>query len=561
MLICGIKLTHDGSIAVIDCSPDIPKLLFSIEMEKLKNNPRYDRIHDLKIIDKVLCENGVPPQTIDRWVIDGWKHGVALGQPVEFYHEFEQHATGSILDSNRTGHLNIGRMRVPYKSYRHMASHIVGTYVTSPFGLTCDPVYVVTWDGGQNPRVYFVDPEADPQVMYVGTVMEFYGIIYSIMGYYFGPYKNPEVMKEPNISASNPLYGGYETPGKLMSYIALGVINQPLRQELITVYLDMEQRHRSELGDQVLGYHQNGIFEHAFMRRVERLNQLHGLDDATVLRTIHSVLEHLLVERTKQLVPKNSLLMFTGGSALNIKWNSALRDSGHFAEVWVPPFPNDTGTALGAAACEMVHELGCWALDWSVYAGPQLMLGGVRAGRRMSVEGLAKFFADNPSTPVVVLNGRAELGPRALGNRSILAAATLPSNKAHLNAIKRRENFRPVAPICLEHLAPEVFTPGTPDPHMLFEHWVRQDWLDRVPAIAHLDNSARLQTVSHEDNPIIHELLVHYFRLTGIPLLCNTSANYNGKGFFPDVESALRWGEVEHVWSNGVMFDRSCLIN
>jgi len=560
MLICGIKLTHDGSVAVIDLSPEVPKLLFSVEMEKLNNNPRYERIKDLGVIRQVLLDNGIKPSAIERWVIDGWKHGNAQGQPVEFYHEFEQGASGDLLTSQRGGHISIGNRYVEYKSYRHMASHVVGTYVTSPFGLTCDPAYVVTWDGGQNPRVYLVDPEAHPSIIYIGTVMEFYGIIYSIMGYYFGPYKNERVMKEPDIGAHNPMYGGYETPGKLMSYIALGKFMPRLYDQMRNVHAELEHEHRKELGDQVLGYHQNGILEHRFMRRVVEISHRLELDDASVLFTLHRMLERLLVERTCALVPQGSRLLFTGGSALNIKWNSALRDSGHFLEVWVPPFPNDTGTALGAAACEMVHELGCWTLDWSVYAGPKLMLGRVSGGRSMSATELGQFIADHPSEPVVVLHGRAEIGPRALGNRSIIAAATSVRMKSKLNAMKQREDFRPVAPICLEEFAPEVFDPGTPDPYMLFEHWVKLDWEDRVPAVVHLDKSARLQTINQDENPVMCEILTSYHNKTGIPLLCNTSANLNGKGFFPDVESALRWGGTNYVWADGVLFDQSCLI-
>jgi carbamoyltransferase len=152
--------------------------------------------------------------------------------------------------------------------------------------------------------------------------------------------------------------------------------------------------------------------------------------------------------------------------------------------------------------------------------------------------------------------GRAELGPRALGARSIIAPATNPGMKDLLNDIKHRENYRPVAPICLEEHAPEIFDPGTPDPYMLFEHRVRPDWVQRVPAILHLDGTARLQTVSPADDPVLATILGEYYKRSGIPVLCNTSANYHGKGFFPDAVSAMNWGGVDHVWVNGVLHQR-----
>jgi carbamoyltransferase len=157
---------------------------------------------------------------------------------------------------------------------------------------------------------------------------------------------------------------------------------------------------------------------------------------------------------------------------------------------------------------------------------------------------------------VVVLNGRAELGPRALGGRSILAPAVDPGMKDTLNRIKNREHYRPVAPICLTEHAPRVFEPGSPDPYMLFEHFVRPEWVNRIPAVVHLDGTARLQTVSEYDDPTLAAILREYHRLSGIPVLCNTSANHNGRGFFPDVASAFDWGKVDMVWAEGMIYRR-----
>jgi carbamoyltransferase len=88
---------------------------------------------------------------------------------------------------------------------------------------------------------------------------------------------------------------------------------------------------------------------------------------------------------------------------------------------------------------------------------------------------------------------------------------------------------------------------------MLFDHDLRPDWRDRVPAVMHVDGSARLQTVG-PDNPLMYRLLTAYEQSTGIPVLCNTSANFKGRGFFPDAASAMRWGQVRYVWSEGTLF-------
>jgi hypothetical protein len=142
-------------------------------------------------------------------------------------------------------------------------------------------------------------------------------------------------------------------------------------------------------------------------------------------------------------------LCSTGGCALNIKWNSLLRDSGMFRAIWVPPFPNDSGAALGAACCEMVREGRALALQWDVYSGPDLQPQRPAPAWTASPcdeRRLARILHEQ-AEPVVVLHGRAAVGPRALGNRSILASAVEPGMKDRLNAIKGRADYRPVAPV------------------------------------------------------------------------------------------------------------------
>jgi carbamoyltransferase len=108
----------------------------------------------------------------------------------------------------------------------------------------------------------------------------------------------------------------------------------------------------------------------------------------------------------------------------------------------------------------------------------------------------------------------------------------------------------------MEEHAPRIFDPGTHDPYMLFDHYVRAEWKTRVPAICHLDGTARLQTVKAQENESIYRLIDEYYRLTGIPLLCNTSANFNGSGFFPDCESAMQWAGVNYVYCAGILYEK-----
>jgi carbamoyltransferase len=206
----------------------------------------------------------------------------------------------------------------------------------------------------------------------------------------------------------------------------------------------------------------------------------------------------------------------------------------------------------------MFSETADRSLDWSVYSGPNVAISDPLPGwsmRRCSPAECGRLLHDT-GEPVVFLSGRAELGPRALGHRSILAPAVNGRMKDVLNRVKERESYRPVSPICLEDRATDIFYPGSPDPYMLFDHRVAERWQARTPAICHLDGTARLQTISRDDSVEVVEALNGYSAASGVPLLCNTSANRKGRGFFPDASSAMAWGGSNYVWCNGHLFER-----
>jgi carbamoyltransferase len=306
-----------------------------------------------------------------------------------------------------------------------------------------------------------------------------------------------------------------------MAWVGLGKVDETLFPLFDQVY------------SETLSLRWEFLFE--FTRTVHR-RLPRDLDEAAAVASFQAWVGNRLVDGLTRVLEREPALprrlCFTGGCALNIAWNARLRACGLFEDVWVPPFPNDAGSALGAAAADLVSSQEGTSIEWDVYRGPALDSGGAAPGwdgRPCPVEELARFLHES-GEPVVFLHGRAELGPRALGNRSILCSAVCPETKALLNELKLREWYRPVAPICLESDAPEVFDPGTSDPYMLFTHMVRPQWRDRVPAIVHLDGTARLQTVHSDQNPLVARLLEEYRRQSGIPLLCNTSANLKGRG-------------------------------
>ncbi|WP_234331960.1 carbamoyltransferase N-terminal domain-containing protein [Streptomyces sp. NRRL S-87] len=559
-----MKLTHDGAVALVDGD----ELIFSVEMEKLDNSARYSQIDDLSVVVRLLGDFGYRVQDVDRWVIDGWdgaKAGhVSLldhGTPVELdlapYRETEE--VPDVFTPGLSGTFPLAGEPLPFTSHVHIAGHISSAYCTSPFAERNEPSLVLVWDGGLFPRLYSVDPETG--VENGGELFPLIGHTYATAAHHFGPFRRTD---------ESSTVDDLSVAGKLMAYIALGTPQPQVIEVLRTClheHFEADDENTAVFRAEVGGFGSNAEpslkYVHAFFRDVrDRIPR--DVSDADVLASVHQFLEDVLIERLAAKVrswkgegPWN--LCFVGGCALNIKWNSALRRMDLFRDVWVPPFPNDSGSAIGAAALGMIDAAGIGPIRWNPRLGPALAPAPPAPEgwqvRPCSPQELAEVL-HTTGLPVVVLDGRAELGPRALGGRSILAAPVQQSAKDVLNEVKGREGYRPVAPICLEEHAPEIFSPGSPDPHMLFDHVVRPDWRDRIPAVLHLDDTARLQTVGPDDDPTLRAVLTAYHRLSGVPVLCNTSANFNGTGFFPDVASALAWGRVDRVWSDGTLYTR-----
>lgn len=122
-----------------------------------------------------------------------------------------------------------------------------------------------------------------------------------------------------------------------------------------------------------------------------------------------------------------------------------------------------------------------------------------------------------------------------------------------LNGIKHRAARRSVAAVCLAERATEVLGPGGTDPYLTFEHRIRTEWTNRIPAVQ-VDGTARVQTIDAAAKSPMARILAAYEAISGIPVLCNTSANSEGCGFFPDVAAAARWGGTRYIWSEGYLY-------
>jgi carbamoyltransferase len=267
-------------------------------------------------------------------------------------------------------------------------------------------------------------------------------------------------------------------------------------------------------------------------------------------------------------------LCMAGGVALNCVMNARLRDQSPFKHIWVQPAAGDAGTALGAALWIDASE---GARDWGLEAreefgskvtrtvhtssaSPQALAPSLSKSKRpyqmehaflgpsYSDEEIEEFlrwsklpyrrFANIAEETADILaqdkvigwfQGRMEFGPRALGGRSILASPIHASMQAQLNEIKDREDFRPVAPVVLQEEAANWFANAGVSPFMLFVYDVLPAKADKIPAVRHVDGTARIQTINRHQNPLYYELIKAFQLRTGVPVLVNTSFNTRGK--------------------------------
>lgn len=549
MIICGIKITHDSALALLEDG----KLVFSVELEKISNQKRHIRFIEPKYIDEILASFGYRRADVDAWVVDGWhnlsdnkdgKNYIKFGDEYIFVNNYQNR----LLDLSENNMVSgSSDMFMNYNSYTHTYTHLCSSYCTSPFSVNNEKSYVMLFDGGSKPVLYYYDGN---NFVFCNEVLKFGGDIYADVSSRFEPYTNMRKCIDGQDSFN------LHFVGKVMAYIAKG----EKKQEVIDIcYAIYEKLTTDNCFDN--DWKQNRIFANEFEKQCKGIYR-----DVDCLTSFHYFIQEILSVKLVETVNRCEFdcnnICLAGGNMLNIKWNSEIRKTGRFRKIYAPPFINDSGSAIGAVCAEWLRISGQSHVKWCTYSGMPVVDSVSLSGwskRNCSIKELANIIATT-GEPIVMINGNCELGPRALGNRSILADPRCKEMKSILNMIKNRETYRPVAPICIEEDATEYFIPGTPDKYMLFEHTITEKG-KKIPAIVHIDGTARLQTVTREDNAIIYELLSEFRKITGISVLCNTSANFLGSGFFPDIESVQRWGKCNYIWCEGYLHEKIDKIN
>ena len=263
-----------------------------------------------------------------------------------------------------------------------------------------------------------------------------------------------------------------------------------------------------------------------------------------------------LTEYLKSFDPEEENLIIAGGCMLNCTANAEIEKQGLFKNIYCFPATNDAGIVLGAAYMH-IKEL---CKEWEpkriehVYYG----VGYPRSKTPLRLKSVSSALSNYNMQEVVDLlinnkvvawyQGRSEVGPRALGHRSLLASVENIKNWDFINKyIKEREPFRPLAPIVLDKYYLDIFDDPNPEnlsSFMLKNVIIKEEWRKRIPAVCHIDNTARPQYLKREINPELYDLIEAYYEKTGIPMLINTSLNGKGEPIVENFDNLLRFMEL-----------------
>ena len=505
MKIFSYNPSHDGAIVYLQDA----HLVVSVEAEK-NSNYRYSPISSHDVFN-VLGELDEMPDVIST---GGWwpREKPILGSyTIAGYRGVSKN--DFIVDQRRL----LGRP-VHYFSSSHERSHLL-----CAFGMSClpkgTPCYALVWEGAIG-AFYEIDTELN--ITLLADVMNEPGHRYILL---YG-------LADPTFPKGAP-FSRFSDAGKLMALASFSNRRTPSEEEekLIDFLLDCS-------------YLEPNPYENLEHSRYYNV----GLDDPE-FRNFAGIFSDkifdVFYQFAKSNMKKRMPLLIAGGCGLNCDWNTKWKESGLFPEVFVPPVANDSGSAIGTAIDAQLHFTGNPKIDWNVYSGLGFItVDSFDLTQYDLYETNYELIADMLASDLIIgwVSGKFEIGPRALGNRSILAAPFQEGTRVRLNEIKQREKFRPIAPVCLEEEAARWFGCEKASPFMLFTHRVRTKAL---AAVTHVNGTARIQTVSYVTNRNLYDLLIAFKARTGYGVLCNTSLNFNGRGFINKIDDLSAYA-VEH---------------
>lgn len=339
--------------------------------------------------------------------------------------------------------------------------------------------------------------------------------------------------------------------------------------ELIKVYRYLEDSPAKvvkKIHDRILSYTHNDLgqkytgYDKKFTENENKISMMAKYIQEISIKQVCDVIDKVIEKY--QIDPSKVNLSLSGGYALNCPTNTYLMHKYRFKRQLISPCINDGGQALGMGLYYFYkkNQKIDFKLHHPFYGNKDERIELLHANPYKdfiaSIDDTLEYFTkDILNAPIVWFDGHAEIGPRALGQRSILADPCNPKSKILLNQYKQRQWWRPVAPIILFEELDTWFQDAFESPFMLNNFILRDEKVDMVPAIIHLDQTARVQTIDKSINENLYRCIKQYFDITGIPIICNTSLNDRGEPIVDTIEDALNFAlrkKIEIVYINCV---------
>ena len=408
---------------------------------------------------------------------------------------------------------------------KHHMSHAASAFLPSPF----EEAAIITWDavGEWTTATYGVGKGNKLKLMKELHFPNSIGMLYSTVTAFLGFKINSDEYKVMGLASyGKPKH--YDKLKKLITQLEDGSI------KLNMDYFDYEHSFRM--------YSKRFIKEFGKPRKPETEIKKYHTDLAASLQKLTEDMMLKIAKHVKKETKQRALCM-AGGVALNVVANKRILEESGFEKLWVQPAASDAGGALGVAMYiynSMLSNKRSYAMT-NAYLGPSYTSEEIRMfiqensiphreckDEEELLQETAKLINEN--NIIGWFQGRMEYGPRALGNRSILANALNAEMKDILNnKVKHREDFRPFAPVTTEDEAKNYFKIRQSDPFMVLLVDVKESKKETIPAVTHIDGTARLQTITKKDNPRLYLLIKTFKKLSGVPVLINTSFNVRGE--------------------------------
>lgn len=477
---------HNAAICILKDG----KILLNWELERF-SRIKHDYGFNQQFLDKSLALCNISFDDIDIIVTNGQDYGRKA--PWEVPSTRDRNIIEFQINNKKAYALN------------HHLCHVASAYYTSPF----DSATIITQDGGGDNENFSYGVGEGNKITHFDT-----GRVKNIAAYWSGITLNNYRM--PRLHAWDPGSGA----GKIMALAAYGETSPSIEMVLEAT---MEQGIQSHFTDP---------HSRAF-NNDENLSDVNKKRSQDVAAALQSFTEKTLTQIYEQIYDRkpNDNLCLAGGISLNCVANTRVKS--RFKNIHVPPFPNDTGLAAGMALYHWHHILDNPKSNeyFSPYLGPEYTKEEVETAlqgyvyKSLDINELVEYACTREV--FVMARGRSESGPRALGHRSIMCIPDGEKGRDFLNfKIKKREWYRPYAPIILDKYVDDILEDYLPEsPYMSTSGIIKEEWRDRLAAVNHVDNSTRPQIIRKDHEPFIYELIEKIYEKTGIPVLLNTSFN------------------------------------